>query len=211
MENKPYTLPNLSYEYDALEPVISTEIMKLHHQKHHNTYITNFNAALLAFNEANKNENVEKMMSLIPLLSFNGGGHANHTFFWKCLTPASSPEAIPLEDSFVMKAITEKWGNYTNFQEEFQKKALSVQGSGWCWLVLDVKKASLVLLTTANQETVEAKDALIPLFGVDVWEHAYYLQYKNVRADYLKAIWNITNWNFIDNNYKEALSIVKGN
>ncbi|KAI5078896.1 hypothetical protein GOP47_0006567 [Adiantum capillus-veneris] len=184
-----YSLPELSYDYGALEPYISGEIMELHHSKHHKTYITNFNTALEKLHDA---KDPQSIVSLQSALNFNGGGHINHTIFWKNLAPKSlgggeGPQG-PLAS-----AISTQYGSLEKLIAKMNSVGAAVQGSGWVWLGLNKELKHLLVETTANQDPLVNK-GLVPLLGIDVWEHAYYLQYKNVRPDYLKNIWNVVNW-----------------
>ncbi|KAF3940855.1 hypothetical protein ABW19_dt0206993 [Dactylella cylindrospora] len=187
----PYTLPELPYAYAALEPYISAQIMELHHSKHHATYVLNLNKALSAPKAANTQS----------LIHFNGGGHINHSIFWKNLTPASSPDASTSAAPTLMVAIEEEFGSFADFQAKFNAALLGIQGSGWGWLV--VKDGSkLGIVTTKDQDTVPQGAAAI--FGVDMWEHAYYLQYLNGKAAYVENIWNIINWRYAEERFKGA-------
>jgi len=193
-------LPDLSYDYGALEPVISGEIMQLHHSKHHNTYVTNFNAAMEKYAEAEQKGDVAGMIALQGAIKFNGGGHVNHSIFWKNLAPPG--ECAPPEGE-LLSMIERDFGSLDALQAKFSTQTAAVQGSGWGWLGYDKASGKLSVATTANQDPCETA-GLIPLLGVDVWEHAYYLQYKNVRPDYLKAIWQIVNWKDVAANLAAA-------
>jgi Fe-Mn family superoxide dismutase len=195
-----YKLPELAYAYSALEPVISGQIMELHHSKHHATYVTNLNKALEEYAEAESKKDLQKMISLQSAINFNGGGHINHDIFWTNLAPEK--DAAPLSGD-LKQAIEAKWGSKDAFVSEFNTKTAAVQGSGWGWLGYNKATKGLEIATCANQDPVAAK-GLIPLLGVDVWEHAYYLQYKNVRPDYLKAIWRVVNWDNVAQRYAAA-------
>ncbi len=203
---KKFTLPALPYDYNALEPVISAEIMQLHHQKHHNAYVTNLNAALEKYSAAQEQEDLSTMISLQPAIRFNGGGHVNHSIFWTNLAPKSKGggEAPSGE---LADAINKRWGSLSAFIENFNSIAGPVQGSGWCWLAHCKISKELVLQTCANQDPLEGTTGLVPLLGIDVWEHAYYLQYKNARPDYLKAIWQVVNWTNVAERYKKCLDL----
>lgn len=147
--------------------------MEIHHQKHHQTYITNLNAALTAQSGALQSQDVPQLISLQQKIKFNGGGHINHSLFWKNLTPASSPQAKLESAPGVKAAIERKWGSYEGFQKVFSATLLGIQGSGWGWLVANKPKGELEIVTTKDQDPVTGDT---PLFGVDMWEHAYYLQ-----------------------------------
>lgn len=194
-----HTLPDLPYDYNALEPVISAEIMQLHHSKHHQTYINNLNAAEEKLHEAKEKGDVSTIIGLAGALKFNGGGHINHSIFWSNLCPSGGePEGALLE------AIVRDFGSVEAMKSQLSAATIAVQGSGWGWLGYNKQKGQLQIATCANQDPLEATTGLIPLFGIDVWEHAYYLQYKNVRPDYVKAIWKIANWKDIAARYQTA-------
>lgn len=200
---KKFQLPELPYDYSALEPVISAEIMQLHHQKHHQAYVNNLNAALEKYEQAEAKEDLNTMISLQPAIRFNGGGHINHSIFWTNLAPkdkggGEAPKG-PLAN-----AINEKWGSLNAFIEKFNAKAGPIQGSGWCWLGICPQSKQILIDTCANQDPLEGTANFIPLLGIDVWEHAYYLQYKNARPDYLKAIWQVVNWKNVSERYMKC-------
>ncbi|GKT46236.1 superoxide dismutase [Mn], mitochondrial [Colletotrichum spaethianum] len=186
MANSQYTLPKLPYAYNALEPHISAQIMELHHSKHHQTYVTNLNKAIETYN-ANPLQN---RIAVLAALNFNGGGHINHSLFWENLSPASSPDASPATAPKLIAEITRVWGSVDNFKLAFNTALLGITGSGWGWLVKD-DVTGLSITTTKDQDPV-TKD--VPIFGVDMWEHAYYLQYLNGKAAYVENIWNVINW-----------------
>ncbi|XP_077976851.1 superoxide dismutase [Mn], mitochondrial-like [Glandiceps talaboti] len=195
-----HTLPDLPYDYSALSPVINTEIMELHHKKHHQTYVNNLNAAEEQLKEAQQQGDVSKMIGLLPALKFNGGGHLNHSIFWQNLSPEGGGQ--PAGD--LMEAIKRDFVSYDIFQSRMSAATIAIQGSGWGWLGYRKETDRLVIRTCANQDPLESTTGLLPLFGIDVWEHAYYLQYKNVRPDYVKAIWQIVNWKDVSARYIEA-------
>ena len=197
-----FTLPPLPYAYDALEPVISKQIMEIHHQKHHQTYITNLNAALTAQSTALQSQDVPQLISLQQKIKFNGGGHINHSLFWKNLTPASSPQAKLESAPGIKAAIERKWGSYEAFQKVFSATLLGIQGSGWGWLVANKPKGELEIVTTKDQDPVTGDT---PLFGIDMWEHAYYLQYLNNKASYVEGIWKIINWSTVEDRYQNGI------
>jgi len=185
-----HTLPDLPYDYNALEPHISAEIMKVHHSKHHNTYVTNLNTAEEKLAEAQAKNDVSAIISLGPALKFNGGGHLNHSIFWQNLSPNGGGEP----SGELMNAIKRDFGSFDAFKTRLSSASGAVQGSGWGWLGYNKTTKRLEIATCANQDPLEATTGLVPLFGIDVWEHAYYLQYKNVRPDYVKNIFNVANW-----------------
>ena len=195
-------LPDLPYAYSALEPFISAEIMELHHSKHHNGYVTNLNKALEQYADAEKNDDVAKMISLQSAINFNGGGHVNHSIFWTNLAPQSEGGGT-LPEGPLAEAINKEFGSLEKFIEKFNAAAGPIQGSGWGWLGYNPKSGKLEIATRSNQDPLSTL-GLIPLLGIDVWEHAYYLQYKNVRPDYLKQIWNVVNWKNVADRFEKA-------
>ncbi|KAI0201440.1 manganese superoxide dismutase [Astrocystis sublimbata] len=197
-----YKLPPLPYAYDALEPSISKQIMELHHDKHHQTYITNLNKALEVSASATTEGRLHDAAAQLGAISFNGGGHINHSLFWEGLAPASSPDAKPTAARTLVYSIEQTWGSLDKFKAAFNAALLAIQGSGWGWLVKDAGTNQLRIVTLANQEAVVKGD--IPLFGVDMWEHAYYLQYLNGKAAYVDNIWNVINWTTAEARYSGA-------
>ncbi|PHG68680.1 superoxide dismutase [Mn] [Bacillus toyonensis] len=199
-----HELPNLPYAYDALEPHFDKETMNIHHTKHHNTYITNLNAALEGHAEladksveelvANLNEVPEAIRTAVRN---NGGGHANHTFFWKILSPNGGGQPV----GELATAIEAKFGSFDAFKEEFAKAGATRFGSGWAWLV--VNNGELEVTSTPNQDS-PLTEGKTPVIGLDVWEHAYYLNYQNRRPDYIGAFWNVVDWNAAEKRYQEA-------
>ena len=199
-----FELPELPYAYDALEPHIDKETMNIHHTKHHNTYVTKLNDALEGQDEL-QNKTVEEIISNLDAVPENirtavrnnGGGHANHSLFWKILTP--NGEGEPTGE--LAEKINEKFGSFDKFKEEFANAAAGRFGSGWAWLVLN--NGELEITSTPNQDSplMEGKK---PLLGLDVWEHAYYLKYQNRRPEYISAFWNVVNWEQVAKNYEAA-------
>lgn len=184
-----YSLPELDYDYAALEPHISGKIMELHHGKHHQTYVTGANTAVEALAEARESGNLANVNKLEKDLAFNLGGHVNHSVFWKNLSPNGGGQP----DGDVADAINEYFGSFDGFQKQFNAVALGVQGSGWAALTWDsVGQRANIQQFFDQQANFPA--GTIPLLMLDVWEHAYYLDYLNVRADYVSAFWNIVNW-----------------
>ena len=199
-----YTLPDLPYAYDALEPYIDEETMHLHHDKHHNTYVTNLNAAIEKYPELGE-KTIEELLSdmdAIPTdiktaVRNNGGGHANHSFFWEIMAPNAGGEPT----GEIKEAINEAFGDFSSFKEEFKKAAVGRFGSGWAWLVMENGK--LAITSTANQDS-PLMEGKTPILGLDVWEHAYYLKYHNVRPDYIEAFFNLVNWDKVNELYAKA-------
>lgn len=200
----PYKLPDLPYDFNALEPVISAEIMQLHYSKHHNAYVTNLNAALEKYHEAETKGDVATMIALQQAIRFNGGGHVNHSIFWTNLAPASQGGGGNPSGELA-QAIQKQFGSLDSFIEKFSAKTVAIQGSGWGWLGYCKSSGSLRMASCANQDPLSTQE-LVPLLGIDVWEHAYYLQYKNVRADYVKNIWKIVNWKNVEERFQKAKS-----
>ncbi len=204
MENKPFKLPDLPYDFAALEPVISAEIMQLHYSKHHNAYVTNLNAALEKYHEAEAKGDLQAMVALQPSIRFNGGGHVNHSIFWTNLAPMSAGGGHLVQGS-LEEALLKEFGSIETFIEKFSALSVGIQGSGWGWLGVDKGSKKLIMTTCSNQDPVSLL-GITPLLGIDVWEHAYYLQYKNVRAEYVKNIWKIVNWKNLEERFIKAKS-----
>lgn len=194
-----FTLPALDYDYDALGPNISKDIMQLHHQKHHQTYVDKLNAAVESQPELSGKSVIELISNLdaVPksvrsAVRNHGGGHYNHSLFWKVMSPDGGGEPT----GQLGTDIVQKYGSFQAFRDEFSAKALAVFGSGWAWLMPD-----LSIVTSPNQDSPLMDGGPEPLLGLDVWEHAYYLDYKNKRDDYVKSWWNVVNWEFVQERY----------
>ncbi|XP_055838456.1 superoxide dismutase [Mn], mitochondrial [Episyrphus balteatus] len=194
-----HTLPSLPFDYGALEPIICKEIMEIHHTKHHQTYVTNLNAAEEQLKDAQSKNDVSKIISLGGALRFNGGGHINHSIFWQNLTPDRTEPSKELK-----AALEQQFSSFDNFKKELTTLTVAIQGSGWGWLGYNKKTGKLQLAALPNQDPLEASTGLVPLLGIDVWEHAYYLQYKNVRPSYVEAIFEIVNWKDVSNRFAVA-------
>ena len=196
-----FELPKLPYEADALEPHIDKETMEIHHDKHHNTYVTKLNSAVEGTDLESKSiEEIIANLDSVPeniqtAVRNNGGGHLNHSLFWEFLTPNSE------EKGTVVDKIKEQWGSLDEFKKEFVDKAAGRFGSGWAWLV--VNNGKLEIVTTPNQDN-PLTEGKTPILCIDVWEHAYYLKYQNKRPDYISAFWNVINWEKVDELYNEA-------
>lgn len=214
-----FKLPELNYEYDALEPHFDAQTMEIHHTKHHQTYVDNLNNAL----ESLKSENVDRYdtirekaiesetaalefilqnLDMLPssvqtAVRNNGGGHLNHSFFWQTLASETSAQKQPTGK--LLEAVENKFGDFDNFKDEFKKAALGRFGSGWAWLVKN-SASKVEIVSTPNQDS-PISDGLIPVIGVDVWEHAYYLKYQNRRADFIDAYWNVLDWSAAETNF----------
>ena len=195
-----YELPELDYAYDALEPHISAEIMELHHTKHHANYVACANAATEAIKaEAEGEGNGDRLRALYKNLAFNLGGHTNHSIFWKNLSPNGGGEPT----GELAEAINEAFGSFEGFKKAFSGAALSLQGSGWAVLGYDHIAGRLAIQQLTDQAGNTSIN-LTPLLMLDMWEHAFYLQYKNVKADYVKAVWNVFNWDDVAERYAAA-------
>ena len=199
-----FELPKLPYELNALEPIISQEIMTLHYTKHHQAYVNNLNAALEKYSEAENKNDIAQMVALGQAIRFNGGGHINHSIFWTNLAPKDKGGGIPPQGELA-QAIDQDFGSFASFSEQFTSKAVALQGSGWVWLGYNKTLKRLEIIPCENQDPLSTK-GLVPILGLDVWEHAYYPQYKNMRADYVKEIWQIFNWK----NAAERFNAAKG-
>lgn len=198
-----YSLPDLPYDYKALEPHIDAKTMEIHHTKHHQAYIDKANGALEGTELADQPiEEVITSLDKIPtdkrtVVRNNGGGHINHSLFWTVMGPDSGGEP----SGAVADAISESLGSFKQFQEKFTEAAIGQFGSGWAWLVLD--GGNVDVISTPNQDSplIEGKT---PILGIDVWEHAYYLKYQNKRPDYIEAWWNVVNWDEVNRRFQEA-------
>jgi superoxide dismutase, Fe-Mn family len=197
-----YKLPDLGYDFNALEPVISAEIMMLHYSKHHAGYVANLNKALEQLAEAEQKNDLPAQIALQSAIKFNGGGNINHSIFWTNLAPINKGGGTP-PNGELAKAINQDFGSLDKFIETFSAKTTAIQGSGWGWLGYNKANHHLEIATCDNQDPLVLK-GLVPILGIDVWEHAYYLQYKNVCADYVKAIWKIINWKNAEERYHQA-------
>ncbi|GAB4073438.1 superoxide dismutase SodA [Barrientosiimonas marina] len=199
-----FELPELPYAYDALEPTIDKETMNIHHTKHHNTYVTKLNAAIegKADLESKSLEDLIGDLDAVPAdirtaVRNNGGGHANHSLFWKVMSPNGGGQP----SGEVADKIKAKYGSFDEFKEEFETAAKGRFGSGWAWLVLN--NGDVEIMSTPNQDS-PLMEGKTPILGLDVWEHAYYLNYQNRRPEYVAAFWSVVNWDQVEKNYQEA-------
>ena len=200
-----YTLPQLDYDYSALEPSISGAIMELHHSKHHQAYVTGANAALAQLKEARDSGSLANVNKLQKDLAFNLGGHVNHSIFWTNLSPNGGDKPV----GELAAAIDDTFGSFEKFQAHFTAVAMGVQGSGWSVLAWDSIGQRLIIQQLFDQQSNMAAGT-VPLLMLDVWEHAYYLDYLNVRADYVKAFWNVANWENVALRLKAAREKTSG-
>jgi Fe-Mn family superoxide dismutase len=203
---QPFTLPKLGYDYGALEPHIDARTMEIHYTKHHQAYIKNANDALKDHPELQTLTAVQILQQLPSMpekirttLRNNVGGHVNHSFFWQVIAPGAG--GAP--SGALATAINGQFGSFDAFKSQFADVAAKRFGSGWAWL--NVKNGVLSVQSTANQDS-PISDGAVPVLGLDVWEHAYYLKYQNVRADYVKAFWNVANWSQAEANYAAAMA-----
>lgn len=200
-----YTLPELSYDYAALEPHISARIMELHHSKHHAAYVAGANTAIEKMAEARDKGDFANIGKLSKDLAFNLGGHTNHSIFWQNLSPEGGDK--PLGE--LAAAIDNDFGSFDGFRAHFENVALTIQGSGWAILAWDTVGKRLVIEQLYDQQG-NISVALIPVLQLDMWEHAFYLDYQNVKGDYVKAFWNIVNWADVAARFDRAVSQTKG-
>jgi Fe-Mn family superoxide dismutase len=197
-----YTLPDLPYDYSALEPYISGKIMELHHDKHHMSYVTGANQAMEQIHEAASSGDVATVNQISKNLAFNLGGHKNHSIFWKNMAPASGQ--VPTGE--FEAALIDRFGSVEGFKTYFSAVAAGVQGSGWAVLAWDTLGEQLVVVQLYDQQG-NLPVSIIPVIMLDCWEHAYYLDYLNVRADYIKAWWNVLNWQDAGERFDEARAV----
>lgn len=200
-----YTLPDLGYDYAALEPSISGRIMKLHHDKHHQTYVNGANQALDQLAEARDKNDFGTINQLQKNLAFNLAGHVNHTIFWENL----SPEGGDKPEGELAQAVEEFFGSFDGLRAQFTAAALGIQGSGWAILAWDSLGEKLIIEQLYDHQGNLAA-ATVPLLLLDMWEHAFYLDYQNVKADYVKAFWNIVDWADVAERFSRATSQTKG-
>ncbi|MQA01607.1 MAG: superoxide dismutase [Streptosporangiales bacterium] len=200
-----YSLPDLPYDYGALEPHISGQIMELHHSKHHQTYVTGTNTALEQMEEARATEKLQTVNLLQKNLAFNLAGHVNHSVFW----PNMSPDGGDKPDGDLAGAIDEFFGSFEGFQAHFTQTALGIQGSGWSILAWESLGQKLVIEQLYDHQGNMAVGT-VPLLMLDMWEHAFYLQYKNVKPDYVKAWWNVVNWADVARRFADAKTKTQG-
>jgi Fe-Mn family superoxide dismutase len=201
-----YTLPQLPYAYEALEPYLDAENLRIHHSKHHQNYVNKLNEAFEKAPEL-KDQKLESLLaspeqipsSVRTAIINNGGGHFNHSLFWTVLTPNSTKEPV----GEIQKAINEEFGNFGSLKEKLSDAAVKHFGSGWGWLCLDAQKKLVV--TSLHDQDVPMRQKLEPLFTVDVWEHAYYLKYRNERPKFVEAVWNVVHWQEVNRRYTALL------
>ena len=202
-----FELPKMPYAYDALEPHIDAKTMEIHHTKHHQAYTTKLNAALEKCSSDIQNKDIIDILSdlsqvpseLKSAINFNGGGYDNHKLFWNNMKPNGGGEP----GGAVADAINASFGSFADFKEKFSSTTAVIQGSGWGWLVYNPSSSKVEYVAMSNQDSPRTK-GLVPLLGLDVWEHAYYLNYQNKRPDYIAAWWNVVNWEEVDTRLSKA-------
>lgn len=173
--------------------------MELHHKNHHQTYVNSFNTATEQLQAAESKSDIAAQIALQPVINFHGGGHLNHSLFWENLAPKGRGGGGEPEGA-VKTAIEQSYGSFSDFQNKFNAALAGVQGSGWAWLVKNTETGTVEIRTYANQDPVVGK--YVPLLGIDAWEHAYYLQYQNRKAEYFKAVWDVVNWKTVESRLK---------
>lgn len=194
-----HQLPDLPYDYSALEPHIDAKTMEIHHSRHHQAYVNNLNGSLEKLEAAMAAGDAKTIVKLTGAVNFNGGGHANHSLFWSIMSPDGGGE--PQGD--LADAIGDSFGSFAAFKDHFSATTAAIQGSGWGWLCYNPATKKLAYQATANQDN-PAKLGLSPILGLDVWEHAYYLSYQNKRPDYVSAWWNVVDWNKVGEHFSKA-------
>lgn len=202
-----YTLPEMPYAYDALEPHIDAQTMEIHHSKHHQKYTDGMNGALEKLSPELQGKDIEEILSNIKqvpddvkgAINFNGGGYDNHKLFWNSMKQNGGGEPT----GAISDAINDSFGSFAEFKELFSSKTAPIQGSGWGWLVYNPNSSKVEYKAMSNQ-TSPRTEGLVPLLGLDVWEHAYYLKYQNKRPDYIAAWWNVINWDEVNDRFSKA-------
>ena len=202
-----YTLPEMPYAYDALEPHIDAQTMEIHHSKHHQKYTDGMNGALEKLSPELQGKDIEEILSNINqvpddvkgAINFNGGGYDNHKLFWNSMKQNGGGEPT----GAIADAINDSFGSFAEFKEIFSSKTAPIQGSGWGWLVYNPNSGKVEYKAMSNQ-TSPRTEGLVPLLGLDVWEHAYYLKYQNKRPDYIAAWWNVINWDEVNDRFSKA-------
>ncbi len=202
-----YTLPEMPYAYDALEPHIDAQTMEIHHSKHHQKYTDGMNGALEKLSPELQEKDIEEILSNINqvpddvkgAINFNGGGYDNHKLFWNSMKQNGGGDPT----GAIADAINDSFGSFAEFKELFSSKTAPIQGSGWGWLVYNPTSGKVEYKAMPNQ-TSPRTEGLVPLLGLDVWEHAYYLKYQNKRPDYIAAWWNVINWDEVNDRFSKA-------
>jgi Fe-Mn family superoxide dismutase len=197
-----YQLPDLGYDFNELEPVMTAEMLEIHYMKHHKNYVNKLNEALEKYHEAERKNDTEKMVELQSAIKFNGGGHINHSIFWQILAPQKHGGGHFEKNLEIIKAIEKDFSSFDNFKSILYDTSVAIQGSGWGWLGFDKKTKTLIVEACQNHNLLSAK-GIFPIFCIDVWEHAYYLKYKNERSAFVNDIFTILNWKEINLRFKK--------
>ena len=201
---KPAVITDLPYDYNELAPVLSKDVLETHHGKHHVKYVAEFNMYMEKMLNAEAKHDFSNMLKFADKVAFNGGGHFNHDFYWKSLSPMNKNGGVlPNLDSPLGDAVKLSFGSFDNLIARTKKIAVDMQGTGWAWLAWDPITKGLVLAPTRDQETISQKD-YVPLLTIDVWEHAYYLDYKNQKPAYMDEIWKIIDWKTVEARFEDA-------
>ena len=199
-------LPDLPWEIGSLEPTISGYLLDYHYNKHHNAYVTNLNNLLQQLGEAQEKKDTKTILKVLPGVKFNTGGHVNHDFFWNSLAPKTAGGGErPSESGAFGKEVLKTWGSFDNLIKDFNARTTGIMGSGWGWICWDTNMKTLRYTQSKDQDLITEQPGLVPLLNVDVWEHAYYLDYKNSRPEFLKNIWDVVNWLKVEKRFNEAI------
>ena len=201
----PVTLPKLDYDYGDLEPVLSKELVTIHHTKHHKNYVDTYNKLIVEFEEARNKGDIDKIVALTSSLKFNLGSHINHSIYWKNLCPVKNGGGKILENSELVKKIVSQWGSVDKFIEDFTNQIMKIQGSGWGNLAYNKTTRVLEYLETKDQDPVALRPNLVAILCIDGWEHAWYLKYLNAKKTYYTEIWKIINWKDLEERYLAAV------
>ena len=199
------TLPPLDYDYNALEPVLPENLLRIHHTKHHQNYIDTYNKLIIEYEDAKTKGDVNKLVSLLPNLKFNLGSHINHSIYWKNLCPINNGGGRIPEHSKLIDHIKRQWGSVDTFISYFNAQIMKIQGSGWGNLAYNKQSKCLEYIETKDQDPVALQQDRVAILCIDAWEHAWYLKYLNVKKDYYNEIWKIINWKDLEERYENAL------
>lgn len=200
-----YTLPKLAYSYEALEPILSRELVEIHYSKHHAGYVTNLNKAMAQLEIAEKKEDLDQQIALHALIKFNGGGHRNHTLYWENIAPVKNGGG-ELPKGPLYDALLTAFPSIEVMKETLTQQACALQGSGWAWLGYHPERKQIEMETTPNHDLLLATKGLHPLLCIDMWEHAFYLSYKNVKTEYVKALWSLVNWRVVEERFLATIT-----
>ncbi len=202
-------MPKLPYDLADLAPALSKDVVDLHYNYHHKTYVNNLNLAMEQLQAAIDKDDLRAVISLQPVIRFNAGSHINHSLYWENLAPASGLGGkLPLPGSPLYERVVKDWGSFERLIDYFTKRTAGIRGSGWGWLVMDRVTKALDYVETHDQDGIFMVPDEVPLLALDAWEHAYYLDYKNARGAYMKNIWKVVNWNVVETRYMKAAAHV---